>query len=56
MVAPAEGALVTGAGTSLPSFGEGMNHPVGVLFWHTGKNKLVVFNGTDWVDVNGGSI
>lgn len=56
VVAPAEGAIVTGAGTNLPSFGEGMNHPVGVLFWHTGKNKLVVFNGTDWVDVNGGSI
>lgn len=56
IASPLNGAVATGYGDTLPSFGDDARSMMGAMFWHTGKNKLVIFTLDGWKDTQGNAI
>lgn len=52
---PREGAVVTGFGNQLPSFGDEKDM-VGAMYWHEGKNKLCIFTPEGWKYADGTTV
>lgn len=55
LAVPLGGAVVTGYGDALPSFGDEKNM-WGAMFWHAGKNKLCIFTPDGWKATDGTAI
>ena len=55
LAVPLGGAVVTGYGDALPSFGDEKNM-WGAMFWHSGKNKLCIFTPEGWKATDGTAI